>query len=220
LRWRLAQWLEIRWWQGYLARKKPTAYRRQKVAYWQRLLRQMRLQVPASAQLLDAGCGPAGIFLAFPDQAVDALDPLIEQYQARIAHFEQARHPLTHFLPIPLEALTVTAKYDYLFCLNAINHVGDWALSLDCLSRAAKPGATLLLGVDVHNKRWLKPLFRLLPGDALHPHQHERAEYRQALRARGWQIVQEHTWSEGLIFDYWLVRAVKSSPLVAAGSQA
>ncbi|RME97366.1 MAG: class I SAM-dependent methyltransferase [Bacteroidetes bacterium] len=211
-RWRVAQWLEIRWWQRYLASQAPSAYRQQKISYWQRVLQRMDMAPPDEARLLDAGCGPAGIFLAFPRHQVDALDPLLTAYATKLEHFEPSLHPQTNFITQALEELRAEATYDYVFCLNAINHVADWEQSLLRLTVAAKPGATLLLGVDVHNKAWLKAVFRSLPGDVLHPHQHQRNDYRKALEDLGWHIERTHTWSKGIVFDYWLVKAVLRYP--------
>jgi 2-polyprenyl-6-hydroxyphenyl methylase/3-demethylubiquinone-9 3-methyltransferase len=64
-----------------------------------------------------------------------------------------------------------------------------------------------LLGVDVHTASWRKQLFRAIPGDALHPHQHDTAEYRRLLQDRGWTLLDERTHKPGRIFDYVLLLA-------------
>ncbi|MEL6141523.1 MAG: hypothetical protein AAFU67_07875, partial [Bacteroidota bacterium] len=73
---------------------------------------------------------------------------------------------------------------------------------LDQLTKWARPGTVLLLTSDVHRKKWLKSIFRWLPGDALHPQQHTIGDYQQALRKRNWQIQQEKPLRKGWIFDY------------------
>ncbi|MEM1214265.1 MAG: class I SAM-dependent methyltransferase [Bacteroidota bacterium] len=209
VRWCLAQWLEIRWWQNYLAKQNPAAYRAQKIAYWQRLLNTLDVQIAPNERLLDAGCGPAGIFLLFDDQPTVAIDPLLDQYTAQLPHFQPHSHPNVQFLSQPLEALQTKQPFDTIFCLNAINHVNDWTLGLARLTQAARPGTRLVLGVDVHKYALLKAIFRTLPGDVLHPHQHDRTDYRIALEELGWSIEREHTWKRGRIFDYWLVVATQ-----------
>ena len=70
---------------------------------------------------------------------------------------------------------------------------------------SAKKEGTVVLSIDVHRHQWLKRIFRAVPGDALHPQQHDRDDYRTALRQMGWRIVRERTARQGRIFDYWLV---------------
>lgn len=210
LRWRIAQWLEIRWWQNYLAKQNPEKYRTQKADYWQRLLAALQIKMKPKERVLDAGCGPAGVFLVMDQQETVAVDPLLEQYEEQLAHFSPAFYPEVQFHSLPLEDFQSEQAFDTIFCLNAINHVNDWDLGLDRLTEAAQLGTRLVLGIDVHNHRLLRFIFKALPGDVLHPHQHDRADYHEALAKRGWKIDREHTWSKGFIFDYWLVVAEKT----------
>lgn len=209
-RWRLAQWLEIRWWRRYLRRRDLAAYLTQKKAYWRRLLRTLSVDIPVGARVLDAGCGPAGVFLVLDQAAVDAVDPLLDQYQRQFAFPRRAHFPWVHFHDAPLEAWRPSHRYDWVCCLNAINHVRDWELALDRLSELALPEGQLLLGVDVHRWRPFRWLFRRLPGDVLHPHQHRAADYQRALERRGWRIRRTHIWKSGLIFSYWLLVAQRA----------
>ena len=70
------------------------------------------------------------------------------------------------------------------------------------LRDAMAPEGRLLLGVDAHTTGWLKYLFRILPGDILHPHQWDAAGYRHMLRDAGFEILQEQVYKKGQIFDY------------------
>ncbi|MCB0637827.1 MAG: methyltransferase domain-containing protein [Lewinella sp.] len=207
-RWRLAQWLEIRWWRRYLGRHALDQYLDDKRDYWQRLLATLDFPETSEGRWLDAGCGPAGLFLLPPSPATDAVDPLLDQYRAAFPHLREADFPAVTFHSAPLEDWRPTYRYEHISCCNAINHVDDWSAALDRLTTLATPGGRLLLGVDVHRWSWCKVLFRWLPGDMLHPHQHDARDYQQALLARGWQIERMHTWKKGLIFSYWLVTAV------------
>jgi 2-polyprenyl-6-hydroxyphenyl methylase/3-demethylubiquinone-9 3-methyltransferase len=92
LRWQIAQAAEIRWWKSYLKKKDTTAYRTWKTAYWKQLLSELHEQPSPDTRCLDAGCGPAGIFLALEQQRVYAIDPLLDQYQ-QLPHFQPARSP-------------------------------------------------------------------------------------------------------------------------------
>ncbi|MEM7575203.1 MAG: class I SAM-dependent methyltransferase [Bacteroidota bacterium] len=208
-RWRLAQFLEIRWWQRYLRKKPAKAYLADKKAYWQRVLHQLQFSPKPDLQALEVGCGPAGIFLLLHElQMITAVDPLLDKYQQELAHFQAADYPQISFIAEPFESYQLPAdKFEVIYCFNAINHVADWEGCLQKISRAAAPGTVLLLSSDVHQRRWLRSIFRALPGDLLHPHQHLAAEYRQELERLGWEIQKEVLLKPGGIFNYLAWRA-------------
>lgn len=207
LKWRLAQKLEINWWKRYLKTKSPEEYLAWKRDYWKDFLAKMNFKVPENATVLDAGCGPAGIFIGFPKNPVTALDPLLEQYES-LPHFQPKEYPNVNFISEPLESAQVS-KFDYVFCLNAINHVSDLSASMDKIADAVTDGGTLILSIDAHNFQFLKHIFRLLPGDALHPHQYDLKEYEQMVTSRGFEIVNSVLVKKEFIFDYWSLIAVK-----------
>ncbi|GAB5552454.1 MAG: hypothetical protein Sapg2KO_20450 [Saprospiraceae bacterium] len=206
-KWQLAQKLEIRWWQQYLRNKEVDAYLSAKKAYWHRVLREIDVSIPKHAKVLDAGCGPAGIFMALPYCKVWATDPLMDHYQQKIPHFQTVDYPWTTFQNETLEDLNKVAEFDIIFCLNVINHVNDIKRAMDALVQAAKPGATFVLSIDAHRYPWLKTIFQTLPGDVLHPHQYALEDYRVMLEKRHCQIVQSLCLKPGRIFDYWILVA-------------
>ncbi len=207
LRWKVAQAAEIRWWQKYLAKKQPENYRSWKMEYWQDLLSKIGVSPEKGATALDAGCGPAGIFMALRQQKVTAIDPLLEQYESKLEHFSRADFPNVHFQNVPLEAYSTETPFDIVFCLNAINHVADLPLSFDKLVNATRPGGQLVVSIDAHNYSWLKHVFRLLPGDILHPHQYDLEEYQAMLEGRNCTIEQTHLHRKEGIFNYYIIVA-------------
>jgi 2-polyprenyl-6-hydroxyphenyl methylase/3-demethylubiquinone-9 3-methyltransferase len=202
LRWRLAQWLERRWWRQYLHRRPAKDYLLRKQQYWQRVLATVDWQPQPGARALDAGCGPAGIFIALADSEVWAVDPLLHAYAQDLPHFRPADYPWVQFRAGRIESGFPEGPFDEIYCLNAINHVADWSGALDALTAASRPGTRLLLTSDVHRSGLLCRVFRALPGDALHPQQHRAAAYRRALQQRGWLIESETRLRRGRIFDY------------------
>lgn len=209
MRWRVAQFLERRWWRRYLRDKSPADYLIDKRAYWTKTLNQLGWEPEAGRRVLDAGCGPAGVFILVHEvESVTALDPLLESYEADLPVFRRADYPNVRFLARPLEqGFSAPSTFAAIYCFNAINHVADWDLALDALTAQARPGTRMILTSDVHRHRWLLPLFRALPGDALHPQQHGPEAYRAALEKRGWRIEQEQVLRREAIFDYtaWVV---------------
>ena len=210
-RWKIAQAAEIRWWKNYLKKKPVGEYLAWKKNYWEEMLQSLELAPKAGDRVLDAGCGPAGIFMALPNSEVTALDPLLDQYENDIPHFSKENYPGVHFLSMPLENFEEEEAYDFVFCLNAINHVSDLALSFDRIVRALRPGGQLIVSIDAHNHQILKKIFRLLPGDILHPHQYDQQEYLQMLRQRSCRIQNSILYKPAFIFNYYVVHAIKGT---------
>lgn len=209
-RWHIAQFFEIRWWRRYLKHRDKSGYLNWKRGYWLDFLQKSDLQLPPGARVLDAGCGPAGIFMILEEQHVDALDPLLNQYEKSLPHFRRGDYPQVHFVDAPLESFFPDDNYDFVFCLNAINHVADLPRCLDRLAALTRPGGSLALSVDAHNHALLKHLFRLAPADILHPHQHDLSEYRDMLGDRGFQVTDAILIKKEAIFNYHLLLARKA----------
>ena len=213
-RWKIAQAAEIRWWQRYLKNKPTTDYATWKTDYWQKLLAEIGLSSlnteGGNFSILDAGCGPAGIFMIFKNQKVDALDPLLDQYEATLPHFKKSNYPNVNFFSQPLESFNRQNAYDAVFCLNAINHVADLAQCFDILVAAATIGGQLIVSIDAHNFSVLKKIFQALPGDILHPHQYDLAEYSAMLTERGCTIERTILKKHELIFNYYVLVATKN----------
>lgn len=210
IKWQLAQFLEIRWWQWYLRKKDKQAYLYAKATYWQRVLDQLGLDVPAGARVLDAGCGPAGIFMVLPQAQVLAIDPLLAAYAEKLPHFAPEEYPWVQFITTSLEDFTARESFDLVFCLNAINHVDDLAKGIGILAQVTASGQSLLISIDAHRWWALKWLFRMLPGDALHPHQHSLSDYLAMLQAAGFCLSQKIRLKPGLVFDYWILQLEKT----------
>jgi 2-polyprenyl-6-hydroxyphenyl methylase/3-demethylubiquinone-9 3-methyltransferase len=207
LRWKIAQAAEIRWWQSYLGKKSKPDYLRWKGDYWRNLLAKINVELQSGDRILDAGCGPAGIFMIFSGYDVDALDPLLEDYEDKLEHFDPGEYPWTTFHAVSLEDYKTKVIYDKVFCLNAINHVADLDRCFDQLLRLTKIGGRLIVSIDAHNHQWLKKIFRLIPGDILHPHQYDLQEYEGMLTTRGCQIEQRLLIDEARIFNYYTLIA-------------
>lgn len=209
IRWRIAQYLERRWWRRYLRGKSSAEYLTDKRSYWAKTLDQLDWETVPGRRVLDAGCGPAGVFILLHDvEKVTALDPLLDSYEKDLKIFRQVDYPLVQFRQQSLEqGLAGEGAFDAIYCFNAINHVSDWNKALDTLTAHARPGTRMVMTSDVHRHRWLLSVFRALPGDALHPQQHGPEAYREALRARGWRIEWEEVLRQEAIFNYtaWVV---------------
>lgn len=210
LRWQLAQALEIRWWRNYLHGKEKEDYLTWKRSYWTTFLEKIDVHLHPQERVLDAGCGPAGIFLILSEQQVTAVDPLLESYAQQLEHFQYADYPYVEFIASPLEEFQVSSPYDTVFCLNAINHVRNLSMSFDKLVEATRPGGRLIVSIDAHNYKLFKRIFQLLPGDALHPHQYTLEEYQRMLSQRGCTINYTVLYQEEFLFNYYVIVATKA----------
>ena len=208
-RWRLAQFLELRWWWRYLQQLNWPDYVEAKRIHWHKVLTQMELQLLPGERVLDAGCGPAGIFTILQAQKVDAIDPLLQDYEKKLPDFQINQFPHVHFKTLMLEQLDQQGVYDHVFCLNAINHVADLERAAQCLVQSLKSNGTLLISIDVHRFALLKFIFRMIPGDVLHPQQDELADYVRLLEKLGLNIEKTLVLKQGWIFNYVALKAKK-----------
>ncbi len=205
-RWHIAQAAELRWWRRYLSKTTPGDYLDRKAGQWREKLALIgdELDLRAGATVLDAGCGPAGIYMVLPECEVHAVDPLIDAYENCLPHFERQAWPWVTFYPVPFEEFTAPEAYDFVFCINAVNHFSDLDLSLDRLLDVLAPGGRLILSSDAHNHALFKHLFRALPLDILHPHQYSADEYEAMFTARGAHIEKRMIVRRAFFFDRWL----------------
>lgn len=209
LKWKIAQQLEIRWWKSYLSKKNPTDYLDWKMTYWKNFLKHCVgvFDINTVQQALDAGCGPAGINMVLPG-SVTAIDPLYSKY-LDIEHFNPAAFQNVSFVESTIEDYSSSNQFDLVCCLNVINHVKHISAAVENLFQLTSEEGWLLFSIDAHNYSVLKHLFRLIPGDALHPHQLDIGEYRNLLSSVGFNIQKEVLIKEERIFNYYLLIAQK-----------
>lgn len=207
IKWKIAQAVELQWWKNYLKDKDTIEYLNWKKNYWNDLLGKISdvVKLKDGDAVLDAGCGPAGVFIVLEKYKVDAVDPLVDEYEKNLKHFKKVNYPFAHFHSLPFEDFETEKKYDAVFCMNAINHVSDLEKSFDKLISPIKKDGLLIITIDAHNFSLFKHIFRLLPGDILHPHQYDIKEYEQFLIDRGCEIVKRVKLKKEFFFDHYLI---------------
>lgn len=208
LRWHIAQLAERQWWRNYLSNKPKADYLAWKQQYWQDLLAKITPILPTptpDTRYLDAGCGPAGIFIALQQGKITAIDPLLDQYAQYLPHFVPTAYPLVNFRNIPLENFSEQEEYDVVFCMNAINHVSNMLLCLDKLVAALCSQGSLVISIDAHRYTFFKQLFRLLPGDILHPHQYDLDEYIRLITQNNCKLQSKICLKREFFFEHYLL---------------
>lgn len=200
------------WWKRYLRNKDVALYLENKKKYWARLLHQMEPDIkPAPGmKILDAGCGPAGIFIAIDSPHITAIDPLLDSYGSGLQHFSPSMYPHVQFETVALEHFDGKEQFDIVFCFNAINHVSDLKEAFLRLYNSAKKGGKIVVSIDAHNHTFFKHLFRLQPGDILHPHQYDLPEYTQMLTSLNCSILKTLLVKREFFFNHYILVAQKN----------
>lgn len=213
IKWRIAQWFELRWWKNYLRNKNKLDYLTWKKNYWTGILNRISAEIktePTKA-ICDLGCGPAGIFIALPLNKVTAVDPLINEYEQQTPFFCKADYPNATFVQSSLEDFISTEKFDVVFCLNAINHVYDIEKGFEKLKEVCVPNGVVVVSIDTHNFSFFKYLFRWVPGDVLHPHQYDLEEYSTFLKNQRLGVVKTVLLKREFFFNHYLVVATREN---------
>jgi 2-polyprenyl-3-methyl-5-hydroxy-6-metoxy-1,4-benzoquinol methylase len=210
LRWKIAQYFELLWWRKYLRNKDKATYLTWKKNYWQTLLNKIETDVKMepSKPAIDLGCGPAGIFIALPLKNITAVDPLLRQYETNTHFFKRSDYPNVDFVQSTIEDFdSARLKFNLVFCMNAINHVNDMERGFEKLKELCAENGTIIISIDAHNFSFFKHLFRLIPGDILHPHQYGLNEYKNFLERGGYKISNSLLLKQEFFFNHYLMVA-------------
>lgn len=210
LQWKIAQQAEILWWKNYLKDKNTREYLEWKKKYWQNILDELKevVTIQPAYNILDAGCGPAGIFLNLQHCKTFAIDPLLDAYETHLNQFKKNSYSGVQFMTSQIEEITLSEKMDIIFCMNAINHVHNLPMSYDKLVSLLKPNGILVISIDAHNHGFFKRLFRSLPGDILHPHQYDLEEYEKFLTDRKLKMLKTFCSKKEFFFNHYIQVAI------------
>jgi 2-polyprenyl-6-hydroxyphenyl methylase/3-demethylubiquinone-9 3-methyltransferase len=89
--------------------------------------------------------------------------------------------------------------------------VSDIVYSIKKLAMLTKENGILIIGADAHNYAFFNFLFRLVPGDILHPHQYNLLEYELMLKNSGFEIKKQQMIKKDFFFSYWVIVAERRS---------
>ena len=208
-RWKLAQFFEVIWWKRHLKNKDKEDYFEKKKLYWHKLLDDCAdtFRIKDTDSVIDMGCGPSGLYIISPSRNVTAVDPLLDEYVKKVPLFSTTDYPATRFVTSTIEEYTTSERYDYVFCMNAINHVEDIRKGFAKLAQLGNATGKVIVTIDAHNYAWLKAIFRIGPGDVLHPHQYSLDEYAAFLENEGYSILKTICLHKEFIFNHYLLVA-------------
>ena len=205
LKWRIAQFLEIRWWRRYLGKKDASEYRKWKEQYWNNFLNGLKtdLGLSESRDILEIGCGPAGINSVLGEHRLTAIDPLLTSYRELDVFDASCENHV--FIAEGIEEFQTERRFPIVFCLNVINHVNDIEKAFERINELTAVSGYFVLSIDVHRFSLLKHIFRIIPGDALHPHQFSLTEYEDMMRKQNFEILETQRLKREAIFDYYVL---------------
>lgn len=97
-------------------------------------------------KVLDIGCGPRGS-LEWADMAAErvGLDPLADKYGRLGAH----RHKMAYVTASSDDIPFPDAHFDFVTCLNALDHVDDFDATVAEIKRVTRPGGLCLITVEI-----------------------------------------------------------------------
>ena len=210
LKWKLAQRYEKAWWKRYLKRNEQE-YTEYKKDYWSNILKIISEKSAENKTVLDVGCGPSGIYMLLDKSLVTAVDPLIEDYEKELSVFSKEKYPWVKFISDKIETFESEQTYDYIFCMNSLNHVDAILLTIQKLSKMLKEDGNLILSIDVHNYKIFKYFLRYTGLDVLHPHQLSLTDYSMLLAKEGIIISKKVLLKKRFVFNHLLLIAKKAS---------
>ncbi|MBK7959607.1 MAG: hypothetical protein IPK03_16890 [Bacteroidetes bacterium] len=209
IRWNIAQWFEKRWWKDYLSKQNAAEYIQWKERYWHLFIQKIGIHVLPNQVIYDYGCGPAGINIIYPEHAVYAVDPLIEDYQRDYpALFPPSKIVYSNST---IEDFKPTVLGDWIFSINCINHVNDLEAALAIIAQSGKEDATYIISTDLHSTGFFNFILKYLPFDILHPIQLNYEEYMEDFHASGLVVERSIKLKTKWMFEYWVFVLKKHS---------
>jgi SAM-dependent methyltransferase len=111
----------------------------------------------AGKTILDVGCGPYPLSIAFEDCRIVGLDPLILRYEAAGFPLAEFTDRVTFVQAFAEEMPFPSGSFDAVISVNAIDHVDDFARAAHEISRVLKKDGALRMQVHYHSPRELEP---------------------------------------------------------------
>jgi SAM-dependent methyltransferase len=111
----------------------------------------------AGKTILDLGCGPYPLSIAFEDCHIIGLDPLVHEYETAGFPLSEFADRVTFVRGFAEDMPFSSESFDAVISVNAIDHVDDFASSAREISRVLKKDGTLRMQVHYHAPTKLEP---------------------------------------------------------------
>jgi SAM-dependent methyltransferase len=174
-----AQEFEAAWWRDNFARlvDNPVAYSQAIMERWG-----FAQDKFFGLDVLDVGCGPTQRLSWLQGmRTLDALDPLGADYE-RLYPDAMRAYDVIYVAPVEDFVSMLYGRYDFVFCINCLDHCFDLARALENLRLYLRRGGRAMLSMDCD--KWCD-------ADETHPIMLSRDGFAQAVRAAGFRIERE-----------------------------
>jgi SAM-dependent methyltransferase len=111
----------------------------------------------AGKTVLDLGCGPYPLSIAFEDCHIIGLDPLVREYEAAGFPLSEFADRVTFVRGFAEDMPFSSQSFDAVISVNAIDHVDDFASAAREISRVLKKDGVLRMQVHYHAPTKLEP---------------------------------------------------------------
>lgn len=111
----------------------------------------------AGKTILDLGCGPYPLSIAFEDCHIVGLDPLVLEYEAAGFPLSEFTDRVTFVRGFAEDMPFSSNSFDAIISVNAIDHVDDFAGAAREISRVLKKDGALRMQVHYHAPKKLEP---------------------------------------------------------------
>jgi SAM-dependent methyltransferase len=111
----------------------------------------------AGKTILDLGCGPYPLSIAFEDCHIIGLDPLVREYERAGFPLSEFADRVTFVRGFAEDMPFSSDSFDAIISVNAIDHVDDFANAAREISRVLKKGGVLRMQVHYHAPKKLEP---------------------------------------------------------------
>jgi SAM-dependent methyltransferase len=111
----------------------------------------------AGKTILDLGCGPYPLSIAFEDCHIIGLDPLVHEYEAAGFPLSEFADRVTFVRGFAEDMPFSSKSFDAVISVNAIDHVDDFAGAAREISRVLKEDGVLRMQVHYHAPTKLEP---------------------------------------------------------------
>jgi SAM-dependent methyltransferase len=111
----------------------------------------------AGKTILDLGCGPYPLSIAFEDCHIIGLDPLVHEYETAGFPLSEFADRVTFVRGFAEDMPFSSQSFDAVISVNAIDHVDDFAGAAREISRVLKKDGTLRMQVHYHAPTKLEP---------------------------------------------------------------
>lgn len=111
----------------------------------------------AGKTILDLGCGPYPLSIAFGGCNIVGLDPLVHEYESAGFPLAEFADRVTFVRGFAEDMPFASDAFDAIISVNAIDHVDDFARAAREISRVLKEGGVLRMQVHYHAPTELEP---------------------------------------------------------------